>query len=687
MQLQSSVALLQKSFSLLNKLAYRYLVVIDDVWTRLAWETIQSALPKNVHTSRIIMTTRINSVGQLCCASDKGFIYQMKPLSRSDSENLFLKRIFCDEEKFPVQLEMVKNEMLAKCDGLPLAIVTLASLLHTKPRTKEEWDRALNSISYMHEKDSGLEVMDKILSLSYNELPHHMRNCLLHLSTFPEDHKIYKDILVWRWIAEGFVAGKQGYTLEQVAESYFYELINRNLIQHITLVPRYGMYAVEEGCRVHDIILNFLIPRSVEENFVTLLDSEGLPSSDRKIRRLSVWHNPIHSMEVFRGTMDLSHLRSISLCNINAQGWAAMPSVLDLPVLRVLDLEEYNDLRIADPDCILGLFHLRYLRFGGAICAMLPAQIGNLQYLQTLDLSGANVTQLPKSIILLKRLVRLVGYQLIMPDGFGNMESLQELGNLDGCNFSLSFGEDLALLSKLRVVRVTFIGGSTSNPRTREESLLSALCKLGGNINYLRCVYIYDNVGGGDCLVDSWYPPPSQLQKFVHISKHLRFPKWITSSLCDLTYLDILVQKMEREHLRILEDLPAICSLYLDVKQVADDGLVISRGGAFPSLTCFQFYNIEGPGLVFERGMRKLELLRLGFDADKAQSTYGSLDAGIRHLSSVKNIFLTVRVVSEGEHDPMEEAVKSAIFDGQIHKLPNYPRVDIGFSRRRSGGM
>ncbi|CAN6219737.1 unnamed protein product [Urochloa humidicola] len=255
----------------------RYLVVIDDVWTKPDWETIQCALPINGCTSRIIMTTRINRVGQLCCTSDEGFVYEMKPLSRSNSEKLFVKRIICSEDKFPLQLEGIKNEILEKCDGLPLAIVTLASLLATKPRTKEEWERALNSISsmHLHEKDSELGTLYKILSLSYNDLPHHMRNCLLHLSTFPEDHQIYKDILVWRWIAEGFITEKQGYTLEQVAESYFYEFINRNLIQPITLVPRYGMYEVEEGCQVHDIILNFLISRSDEENFITILDSQG----------------------------------------------------------------------------------------------------------------------------------------------------------------------------------------------------------------------------------------------------------------------------------------------------------------------------------------------------------------------------------------------------------------------------
>jgi len=623
----------------------RYLVVIDDVWTTLAWETIQCALPKNARTSRIIITTRNNSVGQFCCTSDEGFVYEMKPLSRSDSENLFLKRIFRAEDKFPVQLEGIKNQILETCDGLPLAIVTLASLLATKPRTNEEWERTLNSISYMHEKDSELDKMYTILSLSYNDLPRHMRNCLLSLSTFPEDHEIYKDILVWRWIAEGFITEKQGFTLEQVAESYFYELINRNLIQPINLVPRYGMNAVEEGCRVHDIVLNFLISRSAEENFVTMLDNQGLPSSDRRIRRLSVWYNPVHAVAVFRGTMNLSHLRSVSICNVG--GWT-MPPVLDLPVLRVLDLEEYDDswlvdhdgflslfhlrhlmfsmasggtlpaqigYRTFDPDCILSLFHLRYLRFGGGRGAMLTAQIGNLQYLQTLDLTGAKVTKLPGSIVHLKRLMCLVGYQLIMPDGFGNMESLQELGNLDGCNCSISFGEDLALLSKLRVLRVTFMWGSTTDLRTRRESLLSSLCKLGGNS--LRCVYIYDNVGGGDCFVDSWCPPPCRLQKFIHISKYLGFPKWINSCLCDLTYLDILVQKMEKEYLRILEDLPAIRFLYLDVKQVSDDGLFISHG-AFPCLTCFQFYNIDGPGLIFEGGMPMLEWLGLGFDADKA---------------------------------------------------------------------
>jgi len=50
-----------------------------------------------------------------------------------------------------------------------------------------------------------------------------------------------------------------------------------------------------------------------------------------------------------------------------------MPPVLDLPVLRVLDLEEYDDSWIVDHDGFFSLFHLRHLMFSRG---MLPAQIG-----------------------------------------------------------------------------------------------------------------------------------------------------------------------------------------------------------------------------------------------------------------------------------------------------------------------
>uniref|UniRef100_A0A0A8ZZK3 NB-ARC domain-containing protein n=1 Tax=Arundo donax TaxID=35708 RepID=A0A0A8ZZK3_ARUDO len=71
-----------------------------------AWEAIQSVLPENKCDSRIIVTTRIETVAKACStASVSGhFILHMEPLSSEDSKKLFLSRTFgsidasCPEE-------------------------------------------------------------------------------------------------------------------------------------------------------------------------------------------------------------------------------------------------------------------------------------------------------------------------------------------------------------------------------------------------------------------------------------------------------------------------------------------------------------------------------------------------------------------------------------------------------------
>jgi hypothetical protein len=240
----------------------RYIVVIDDVWNEGDWGFIKLALPDNDLGSRIITTTRSVTVAK-CCSSQ---VYEMEALSFDDSRRLFFKRAFGSENNscYP-HLEDVPEKILRKCDGLPLAIVTLSGIL-TNEFSKAEWDRVLNAIGSALAKKPDAKRMTSILSMSYFDMPHHLRTCLLYLSVYPEDCQIGKQCLISRWIAEGFIHEEEGQTKYEIGVGYFNDLINRSMTQPVKV--KYGQ---AKACQVHDIILDYIKCKAAEENFVTLL--------------------------------------------------------------------------------------------------------------------------------------------------------------------------------------------------------------------------------------------------------------------------------------------------------------------------------------------------------------------------------------------------------------------------------
>ncbi|XP_066381400.1 disease resistance protein RPP13-like [Miscanthus floridulus] len=202
----------------------RYFIVIDDVWEVRTWEAIKLALVENNHGSKVITTTRNIDV-----AKASGEVYKLKQLSYDDSMKLFYTRLSRADQKFlDNHPDDISEKILKKCAGIPLAIITMASLLAGKPES--EWSMVYNSIGFHTTDNREAEDTMTILSFSYYDLPPHLRTCLLYLSTYPEDYKIEKDLLIWKWIAEGFIDGKQGTRLFELGERYFNDLINRSLI-------------------------------------------------------------------------------------------------------------------------------------------------------------------------------------------------------------------------------------------------------------------------------------------------------------------------------------------------------------------------------------------------------------------------------------------------------------------------
>jgi len=320
----------------------RYFVVIDDVWEPQSWETIKLAFVENNCGSRVIITTRKFEVAK---KSDE--VYNLEPLSHDNSKKLFYTRLFGGEDKCPTNHESQLSDMiLKKCGGVPLAVITMASLLLGKSR--EEWFEVCNSPGFYGDKnDINMKNTMHILSLSYYDLPSHLKTCLLYLSAFPEDSFIDKDSLIWMWIAEGFVEKKPERGLFEIGEEYFHELINRSMIQGVDS----EVIGIMDGCRVHDIVLDFIVSMSCKENFVSVDGTQ----SQNQARRLALKNR---ELDLTQNT-NLPQVRSFIVWGCDIDKWALHPR---LKLIHVLALEgcTFGE-GCHSLEHIGNLLHLRYL--------------------------------------------------------------------------------------------------------------------------------------------------------------------------------------------------------------------------------------------------------------------------------------------------------------------------------------
>ncbi|KAM3299131.1 hypothetical protein ACQJBY_040548 [Aegilops geniculata] len=376
----------------------RYLIVIDDIWDKYVWEGIKCAFRENGHGSRVIITTRILDV-----AHQAGGVYRLKPLSVVDSRKLFHRRIYENDNKSPPNhLVEVSEKVLERCGGVPLAIITIGSLLSSKKgraHTHEYWSKVYKSVgSGLDNSHDDVKNMRRILSVSYSDLPPLLKTCLLHLSLYPEDYEIETEPLIWKWVGEGFLKEEQGMSLYEVGEDYFNQLINKSLVQPIKI----DNVNKVRSCRIHDMVRDMITSLSNEENFLTTIGGPQPVSLPSKIRRLSV-QTCIENVANQLPPMGLTHVRSLTVSN---PAFSLLPALSGFPVLRVLDLTGCREVDNNHWKDICSLFHLRYLSLKGTSITKIPKGIGNLQFLQVLDIRFTGIVEeLPSTFIHLTQLL------------------------------------------------------------------------------------------------------------------------------------------------------------------------------------------------------------------------------------------------------------------------------------------
>ncbi|KAH0685039.1 hypothetical protein KY289_022791 [Solanum tuberosum] len=235
----------------------KYLVVVDDVWQKEAWESFKRAFPDGKNGSRVIITTRKEDVAER--ADERGFVHKLRFLSQEESWDLFCRKLL-DVRAMVPEMESLAKDMVEKCRGLPLAIVVLSGLLSHK-KGLNEWQKVKDHLWKNIKEDKSIEISN-ILSLSYNDLSTALKQCFLYFGIFPEDQVVKADNIIWLWMAEGFIP-RGDERMEDVAEGFLNELIRRSLVQ----VANTFWERVTE-CRVHDLLHDLAIQKALEEKGV-----------------------------------------------------------------------------------------------------------------------------------------------------------------------------------------------------------------------------------------------------------------------------------------------------------------------------------------------------------------------------------------------------------------------------------
>ncbi|KAJ6933243.1 disease resistance protein RPM1-like [Populus alba x Populus x berolinensis] len=462
----------------------KYLIVLDDVWHTSAWGAFQHALPNNNCGSRIMVTTRNTEVASTACMDFPDRVFPLDPLSQEESWILFCKKIF-QNNTCPPHLKNVSETILGRCEGLPLAIVSISGVLAAKNKNKiDEWEMVHRSLG----------------------------------------NPIERMKLIRLWIAEGFAEGKEGMTLEEVADDYLNELIKRSLVRVVE--------ATSDGrvktCRIHDLLREIMITKAKDQDFVAIAKEEGMMWSE-KVRRVSI-HKAVSSIQRRHGA---SRLRSV-LIFWGADSCPDSPapnlSFGHLRLLNVLDLEGAPLKEF--PSKVSSLFLLKYLSLRNTNVNSIPSSISKLLNLETLDLKYTLISELPVEILKLRKLRHLLVYRYEIdsddriptkygfqpPPQIGSLQSLQKL-----CFVEANQGGDLLLeLGRLNQLRRL---GIVKFRKEHGKDLCSSVTKLT-DLRALSITSVTDSE-----FIDLEYlsNPPRFLQRLYLTGPLQRLTEWLHS--------------------------------------------------------------------------------------------------------------------------------------------------------------
>ncbi|KAG0515959.1 hypothetical protein BDA96_10G322100 [Sorghum bicolor] len=435
----------------------KYFIVLDDVWDKDAWLFLNYAFVRNNCGSKVLITTRRKDISSLAVDN---YAIELKTLQYAESWELFCKKAFraSRDNQCPENLRFFAEKIVDKCQGLPLAIVTIGSTLSYHELEEERWAFFYNKLSWQLANNPELNWISNVLNMSLNDLPSYLRSCFLYCSLYPEDYKIRRNVISKLWIAEGFVEDRDdGTTMEDVANYYLTELTQRCLLQ----VIESNACGRPRTFLMHDLVREVTSIIAKKENFGIAYDNASINQVSREARRLSIQRGA-QSLFSLKG----HRLRSFILFDPEVPSSWIHDVLSHFRLLRVLCLRFANIEQV--PGMVTELYNLRYLDFSHTKVKKIPASIRKLRNLQVLNLRFSYVEELPLEITMLTNLRHLyvsVVYDLQersldcfsgtkIPGNICCLKNLQALHIVSASKDLVSQLGNLTLLRSLAIMKV-----------------------------------------------------------------------------------------------------------------------------------------------------------------------------------------------------------------------------------------
>ncbi|KAL3528468.1 hypothetical protein ACH5RR_007790 [Cinchona calisaya] len=507
-------------------LGNRYLFVLDDVWNKnqKLWDDFFDSLTGLIPTngSKCLVTTRLKQVADIVSEHSP---YLLGRLSDDDCWSILKEKAIVGGE-VPKELNVVRQKILRRCNGLPLAASVLGGLLRIK--RKVEWLSIVEkSLLSLTENENNVE---QILKLSFDNLPSpSIKKCFAFCSMFAKDTAIQSDLLIELWMAEGFLQPdlSNQSVMEDVGDRYIKILSQSSLLEEV------NTYWEGKTCyKLHDLVQD--LGESILKSECIKLEN-GVMDNHNQVRYLA-----LNSYNGMTGKM-LKDI-SISVRTLFIKKSVSNDALLKFKNLHVLNLRgaDLNEL----PTSVGKLIHLRFLDLSNSGIQILPESICKLYSLQTL-----RIDEFPVQIGLPKRMSNLISLRHLhyfnrdekfkMPAEMRRLTCLQTLeffniGEEKGCRIE-ELGCLKDLKGKLLIRNLQLVNGN-------EGAEQANLC---GKPNLLKLEFHWSsrNREVANCdedVLEGLLPHPN-LQELV-ISNFLgdRFPQWFMnlSELVDLRLID-----------------------------------------------------------------------------------------------------------------------------------------------------